>query len=121
LSGRFHLQRLIALAYSSFYSQLVSRVAVGVHPYGQGFTAKLEVSKQRCILTAAIRTASLSALRSAQHLIPSAPAENYVGARKPMAKQLLCPRELLLCHISTGTVPQGHMHITAPSATRQNS
>lgn len=90
LSGRFHLHRLAALAHSSFYSQLASRAAVGVHPYGQGFTAKLEVPKQRCNFHAIICTASLSTLGSTHHLTPTASAEKHVVAKRSIAKRLLC-------------------------------
>lgn len=93
LSGRFHLYRLAALAYSSFYSQLASSTAVGVHPYGQGYTAKLEVPKQRCNLHAITCTASLSTLGSTHHLTPTASAGKHVVAKRSMAKHLLCLRQ----------------------------
>lgn len=50
LPGRLHICRLLALAYSSFYSQTFPRMAVGVQPYGQSFSAKLEVQKKRYLI-----------------------------------------------------------------------
>lgn len=122
LSGRFHLHRLAALAHSSFYSQLASRAAVGVHPYGQGFTAKLEVPKQRCNFHAIICTASLSTLGSTHHLTPTASAEKHVVAKRSIAKRLLCleSQELLLlcCRHCTGLklVSSVEPHNGAPSS-----
>lgn len=87
MSGRFHLHRLAALAHSSFYSQLASRVAVGVHPYGQGFRAKLEVPKQRSNFDAIICTASLSTLGSTHQLTPTTSAEEHVVPKGSVAKQ----------------------------------